>query len=145
MAGGVAPGAGDRDRRRNASVDELIRLSFLFSTGLPLVRLYGGINIEIVNIANSRDRIGRLFSSLQRTKTLCEEAKMKLYGIDLSNFTSKCRIVMYEKGLSFEKINPPGGMGSAEYKKLNPVGKIPALQLDNGQVIAESEVINEYL
>src|SRR5271156_95740 len=71
--------------------------------------------------------------------------KMKLYGIDLSNFASKCRIVIYEKGLSVEKINPPGGMGSAEYRAVNSLGKIPALQLDDGQVIAESEVINEYL
>jgi len=70
---------------------------------------------------------------------------MKLYGIDLSNFASKCRIVIYEKGLSVEKINPPGGMGSTEYRAVNPLGKIPALQLDDGQVIAESEVINEYL
>lgn len=70
---------------------------------------------------------------------------MKLYGIDLSNFASKCRIVIYEKGLNVEKVNPPGGMGSAEYKEINPLGKIPALQLDDGQVIAESEIINEYL
>jgi glutathione S-transferase len=70
---------------------------------------------------------------------------MKLYGIDLSNFASKCRIVVYEKELSVEKINPPGGTGSAEYRAVNPLGKIPALQLDDGQVLAESEVINEYL
>jgi glutathione S-transferase len=70
---------------------------------------------------------------------------MKLYSVDLSNFATKTRIVLYEKGVDFEKVNPPGGMGSADYKKINPVGKIPALQLDNGQVIAESEVINEYL
>jgi len=70
---------------------------------------------------------------------------MKLYGIDLSNFASKCRIVIYEKGLNVEKVNPPGGLGSPEYREVNPLGKIPALQLDDGQVIAESEVINEYL
>ena len=70
---------------------------------------------------------------------------MKLYNLDLSNFATKTRIVLYEKGIDFEKENPPGGMGSADYKKINPIGKIPALQLDNGQVIAESEVINEYL
>lgn len=70
---------------------------------------------------------------------------MKLYNLDLSNFATKTRIVLYEKGIDFEKVNPPGGMGSADYKKINPLGKIPALQLDNGQVIAESEVINEYL
>ena len=70
---------------------------------------------------------------------------MKLYNLDLSNFASKTRIALYEKGVAFEKVNPPGGMGSADYKKINPVGKVPSLQLDNGQVIAESEVINEYL
>ncbi|HKM99366.1 MAG TPA: glutathione S-transferase family protein [Candidatus Binataceae bacterium] len=70
---------------------------------------------------------------------------MKLYSRDLSNFASKTRIVIREKGLNVEMVNPPGGTGSAEYKKLNPLGKIPALQLDSGQVIAESEVINEYL
>jgi glutathione S-transferase len=70
---------------------------------------------------------------------------MKLYNLDLSNFASKTRIALYEKGVNFEKVNPPGGLGSADYKKVNPLGKVPALVLDNGQLIAESEVINEYL
>jgi glutathione S-transferase len=70
---------------------------------------------------------------------------MKLYSIDLSNFASKTRIALYEKGVNFEKVNPPGGLGSADYKKINPLGKVPAIVLDNGQLIAESEIINEYL
>jgi len=70
---------------------------------------------------------------------------MKLYSSDLSNFASKTRIAIREKGLNVELIKPPGGTGSTEYRKLNPLGKIPALELDNGQVIAESETINEYL
>jgi len=70
---------------------------------------------------------------------------MKLYSRDLSNFSAKSRIVIYEKGLDVEMVDPPGGMSSQEYEKLNPLGKIPALQLDNGRMIAESEVINEYL
>ncbi len=70
---------------------------------------------------------------------------MKLYSRDLSNFASKSRIVIREKGLKVEMTAPPGGTNSPEYKKLNPFGKIPALQLDDGQVIAESEIINEYL
>ncbi len=70
---------------------------------------------------------------------------MKLYNRDLSNFASKSRIVIREKGLKVEMTAPPGGTNSPEYKKLNPFGKIPALQLDDGQVIAESEIINEYL
>ncbi|MCS6925021.1 MAG: glutathione S-transferase family protein [Candidatus Binatia bacterium] len=70
---------------------------------------------------------------------------MKLYNLMLSNFASKSRIAIYEKGLNVEMVDPPGGLGSAEYKKINPLGKVPALLLDNGQLIAESEIINEYL
>jgi glutathione S-transferase len=39
---------------------------------------------------------------------------------------------------------PGGNMKSPEYLKLNPLGKIPALDAD-GTIIPESEVINEYL
>jgi glutathione S-transferase len=70
---------------------------------------------------------------------------MRLYNLDLSNFASKCRIAIYEKALTVELTPPPGGMNSPEFKKLNPLGKIPVLQLDDGQLIAESEIINEYL
>jgi glutathione S-transferase len=71
---------------------------------------------------------------------------MRLYSLDLSNFASKCRIVIYEKGLTVEVTPPPGGsMSSPDFKKLNPLGRIPVLQLDDGRIIAESEIINEYL
>jgi len=70
---------------------------------------------------------------------------MKLYNLMLSNFASKSRIVINEKGLTVEMVDPPGGLGSADYKKINPLGKVPALVLDDGQLIAESELINEYL
>ena len=68
---------------------------------------------------------------------------MKLYSIPLSNFASKCRVAAYEKGLDIELTEPPGGMGSEEYKKINPLGKVPALDTGS-QIIAESELINEY-
>jgi glutathione S-transferase len=70
---------------------------------------------------------------------------MKLYNMMLSNFASKSRIAIYEKGLNVEMVDPPGGLSSADYKKISPLGKVPALVLDNGQLIAESELINEYL
>jgi glutathione S-transferase len=70
---------------------------------------------------------------------------MKMYNLMLSNFASKSRIAIYEKGLNVEMVDPPGGLGSAEYKKVNPLGKVPALDIGGGQLIAESEIINEYL
>ena len=43
-----------------------------------------------------------------------------------------------------ELVEPPGGLGSDEYKRIAPIGKIPVLDVD-GELIAESEVIQEYL
>jgi glutathione S-transferase len=69
---------------------------------------------------------------------------MKLYNLNLSNFATKSRLVIYEKGVNIALAEVPGGAGSPEYRKINPLGKIPTLDAD-GVIIAESEVINEYL
>ena len=66
---------------------------------------------------------------------------MKLYSQDLSNFASKSRIAIYDKGLNVEIVSLAGG--TPEYRKVNPLGKIPILDAD-GLIIAESETINEY-
>jgi glutathione S-transferase len=73
------------------------------------------------------------------------EAQVKLYTGYLSNFGAKSRLVVYEKGLNIEVIPSLGGSWkSPEYLKINPLGKIPALDAD-GLIITESETINEYL
>jgi glutathione S-transferase len=70
---------------------------------------------------------------------------MKLYNMNLSNFATKSRIVIYDKGLNIEIAAIPGNnLKSPEYLKINPLGKTPALDAD-GMVVAESEIINEYL
>jgi glutathione S-transferase len=68
---------------------------------------------------------------------------MRLYTVPLSNFGNKSVIVAYEKNLDLEIVPPPGELGSPAYLAINPLGKIPALDVD-GAVIPESEVINEY-
>jgi len=69
---------------------------------------------------------------------------MKLYNLYLSNFATKSRLVIYEKGLNVEMAPIPGGeLSSPEYAKINLLGKTPALEAD-GLLIPESEVINEY-
>jgi len=70
---------------------------------------------------------------------------MKLYNMNLSNFASKCRLVIYEKGAPVDIVPIPGNdLKSPEYLKIYPLGKTPALEV-KGQIIGESEVINEYL
>ena len=70
---------------------------------------------------------------------------MKLYNLNLSNFAAKCRLSIYEKKAPVEIVPIPGGdLKSAEYLKIYGLGKTPSLDA-NGQLIGESEVINEYL
>ena len=71
---------------------------------------------------------------------------MRLYNFDVSPFAARCRLAIYRKGLDVEiAAVPEGGPRGAAYRALNPIGKVPALELDDGTVIPESEVIIDYL
>ena len=67
-----------------------------------------------------------------------------LYANQVSNYCAKVRVVLEAKTIAYRVIPPPGGYGSAEYKRLVPMGTIPAIDHD-GVVLSESEAINEYL
>ena len=74
---------------------------------------------------------------------------MKLYQTYLSPFPTRVRLLLYAKGIDAEIIEAPGFHGDArekgEYLRINPIGRVPALVLDDGTVLPESEVICEYL
>jgi glutathione S-transferase len=74
---------------------------------------------------------------------------MKLYQTYTSPFPTRVRLSLYAKGIEVEIIEPPGFHSSAEskgdYLKINPLGRVPALVLDDGRTLPESEVICEYL
>jgi glutathione S-transferase len=67
-----------------------------------------------------------------------------LYATPLSSYSAKTRIVLLAKGLDFEEREPPGGYRSEEYRRIVPLGTVPAL-VDGDLVLSESEVIHEYL
>jgi len=70
---------------------------------------------------------------------------MKLYGSIASPYVA--RVVMYAriKGIDLPAQETPGGsLKSPEYLKLNPIGKVPALEV-NGQAFGESTIICDYL
>jgi glutathione S-transferase len=70
---------------------------------------------------------------------------MKLLGSVPSPYTRKVRIVLAEKKIDcdFEvaDVNPPENPVNA----VNPLGKVPALQLDDGTALFDSRVIVEFL
>ena len=70
---------------------------------------------------------------------------MKLLGALASPYVARVTMFARIKGMELEPTPVPGGSPSSdEYRALTPIGKIPSLEVD-GRIIAESEVICEYL
>lgn len=69
---------------------------------------------------------------------------LTIYSIPVSLYCAKLRILLRHKQLHWQEIEPLGGYGSDEYKKIVPSGNLPAL-VDDGLLIADSEAIAEYL
>lgn len=67
-----------------------------------------------------------------------------LYSIPASIYSAKTRILLRHKGLDWQDLAPPGGYGSAEFKRIVPSGNLPTL-VDGALMIADSEAIAEYL
>jgi len=71
---------------------------------------------------------------------------MKLYSLDLSPFAARVRAAIYSKGLKVEIIKPDADwLNSLEYRRLNPLVRVPLLVLEDGSPLPESSVIVEYL
>ena len=70
---------------------------------------------------------------------------MKLYGVIASPYVTRVLLFAHLKGIELPIEGVPGGTTRGpEYLKLNPIGKMPALEV-NGQIIPESEIICDYL
>lgn len=69
---------------------------------------------------------------------------MKLLGTNTSPYVRKVRLVLLEKNIAHEYlINPPRDPGS-QVVRVNPLGRIPALILDDETCVYDSPVIAEY-
>ena len=70
---------------------------------------------------------------------------MKLIGSLASPYTRKVRIVLAEKKIDYDfEIDNPW-KADAKAAKLNPLGKVPALVLDDGRTLLDSRVIVGFL
>jgi glutathione S-transferase len=70
---------------------------------------------------------------------------MKLYGSDTSPYVRKVRILVKEKNLPVQWVEEATGNAEARHAQLNPLGKVPVLELDDGTALFDSPVIVEYL
>jgi len=70
---------------------------------------------------------------------------LKLIIATPSPYARKARVALLEKNISFEIIIDNPWAPATGITKINPLGKVPALILDDGEVFHDSSVIVEYL
>jgi glutathione S-transferase len=73
---------------------------------------------------------------------------LTLYSMPSSGNSYKVRLLLAFLGLPYTHIGGEYGSGltdSAEFRALNPAGKLPLLKLEDGRLIAESNAILLYL
>lgn len=70
---------------------------------------------------------------------------MRLVIATPSPFARKVRVALLEKGIAFEPIIDNPWQPDTHVGTRNPLGKVPALILDDGTVLHDSKVIVEYL
>jgi len=67
-----------------------------------------------------------------------------IYGADISPYMQRLTVQLDIKGLAYEVVAPPGGLRSAVFRAISPIGKIPVLRVGD-LILPESEVICEYI
>lgn len=70
---------------------------------------------------------------------------MKLFGTPGSPYVRKARLALEEKRIPYQYVLAPAETREATVVPLNPLGKIPVLQTDDGRGIYDSPVIVEYV
>ena len=70
---------------------------------------------------------------------------MKLVGSLTSPYVRKVRVLLAEKGIAYELVEESAWTATTTVPRYNPLNKVPALVLDDGESIYDSSVITEYL
>jgi glutathione S-transferase len=70
---------------------------------------------------------------------------MQLIGVNRSPYTRRVAITLKLYGVSFEQRDLSGFGNRAEVRAANPLGRIPALVLDDGETLIDSGAIIDHL
>ena len=70
---------------------------------------------------------------------------MLLIGMNRSPYTRRVAITLKAYGLPYEQNDLSGFGNRAEVRTANPLGRIPALVLDNGETLVDSAAIIDHL
>jgi glutathione S-transferase len=70
---------------------------------------------------------------------------MKIHSSPASPYVRKVRALAAELGVPLEVAIADAQAAESDYGKINPIHRVPALELDDGDVLFDSPVICEYL
>jgi glutathione S-transferase len=70
---------------------------------------------------------------------------MKLYGSPASPYVRKARVLILEKKMACEWISEDPWPADSRIPERNPLGKVPALEIEPGNYLFESPLIVHYL
>ena len=70
---------------------------------------------------------------------------MKLVGSKTSPYVRKARVILAERSLPYEFVEESAWTANTTVPRYNPLNKVPALVLDDGESIYDSRAICEYL
>lgn len=70
---------------------------------------------------------------------------MELVSHHLCPYVQRAAIALAEKGVDFHRINIDLAAKPGWFSAISPLGKVPLLRLDNGEVLFESAAICDYL
>ena len=70
---------------------------------------------------------------------------MKLIGSLTSPYVRKVRVILAEKVIAYDMVQESAWTATTTVPRYNPLNKVPALVMDNGESIYDSAVITEYL
>jgi hypothetical protein len=100
------------------------------------------------NIAVLKSCRGRSAGVRRKQHQTAEEAMaITLYDAMPSGNSDRVKVVLHEKGLAYDRVTldlAKKEQKRPEFLRLNPYGKVPVID-DDGKVLFESCIINEYL
>ncbi|MES2563145.1 MAG: glutathione S-transferase C-terminal domain-containing protein [Pseudomonadota bacterium] len=70
---------------------------------------------------------------------------MKLYGSPLSPYVRKARVLIHEKKLRVDFVFEDPWPADSNIPKRNPLGKVPALEIEPGNYLFDSVLVVHYL
>jgi len=70
---------------------------------------------------------------------------LKLIGSYTSPYVRKISVMLLEKGIDFDFVNDSPWADGTQVPQFNPLGKVPALVADDGEIWFDSPVIAAYL